>query len=125
VEQLPLLASLLGNDVIHSSDLLLFHRKICKDTKFVGRPRTEDIVPKVAHFMKQFTGSSHVLSASALGSISKNVFGDASKVQLFQQSIKSYLLFQESPPAISVEDDPRMEAGSSSKVRYALAFDYR
>ncbi|CAG0925571.1 unnamed protein product, partial [Notodromas monacha] len=108
VDQLPLLASLLGNDVIHSHDLLLFHRKICKDSKFVGRPRIEDIVPKVIHFMKPFEGSAYSLSQSVLNSISKNVFGDTSRGNLFQQSIYSYALFQAPPPPILVDEAASM-----------------
>jgi hypothetical protein len=78
----------------HSQDLVLFHRRICKDAKFVGKPRAEHIVPKVAHFMRHFKDSSFSLSLTALTSIAKNVFGDPSRAQHLYESIHSYGLFQ-------------------------------
>ncbi|CAG0924575.1 unnamed protein product, partial [Notodromas monacha] len=93
VDQLPLLASLIGNDVVNSQDLVLFHRRICKDAKFVGKPRAEHIVPKVAQFMKHFRDSSFSLSTTALTSIAKNVFGDPARAQLLYESVHSYELF--------------------------------
>ncbi|GLG99191.1 Uncharacterized protein GBIM_05708 [Gryllus bimaculatus] len=91
---LPLLASLVGNDIVRSDDLLPFHQRLCKPKNrnprhnFKGRPSPRDVIYNVAKFIRDNVDERNLFQA--LPMISKRVFGDVGKASHLQLSVRSY-----------------------------------
>ncbi|XP_014286621.1 constitutive coactivator of peroxisome proliferator-activated receptor gamma isoform X2 [Halyomorpha halys] len=90
--ELPLLASLLGNDVISFEDLKPFHHQLL--SRRGGNSRKNWInfgvlIFEVAHFIK-FHVHQLQISRQILETMAHKVFKDSSKWQLLEQSILSY-----------------------------------
>ncbi|XP_013393656.1 uncharacterized protein LOC106161297 [Lingula anatina] len=90
LNQLPILGTLMGNDVIPHSKLLSFHCSILGLTK---RDRTsvtlDKIVPKLASYISEKCRSTRYFSA--VKEVSKNVMKSGQDQTLFIQSIMNYL----------------------------------
>ena len=85
MNQLPLFATLKGNDLIHFKDLSDFHRSL------MNRPRgfidAMDVIPKLAQFIKSYDMQPEQLAMK--------VFNDRRKSKIIQESLDSYRLDDE------------------------------
>lgn len=84
---LPLMATLVGNDVVQVSDLRRFHRKVVGWTK-TSRIDRNILFPQIARYVKQCPPGVDVLQY--LPSISKNVFGSDMGVPKLASSLRIY-----------------------------------
>lgn len=90
--ELPLLASLLGNDVISFEDLKPFHQQLLSRRGENVKKNWVNfgvLIFEVAHFIKFHVRQLHI-SRQILETIAHKVFKDGSKWQLLEQSILSY-----------------------------------
>lgn len=84
---LPLLASLVGNDIVRSDDLLNFHKRLCGHKSY-GRPSQRDVIFNVASFIKNHTDERNLFNSLPL--ISRKVFGHEQNVSQLHLSVRSY-----------------------------------
>ncbi|XP_070577926.1 constitutive coactivator of peroxisome proliferator-activated receptor gamma-like isoform X2 [Ptychodera flava] len=89
ISQLPLLASLLGNDVISRPDLADFHQYLAKG-RVPGFPRLIQIVANYAAYF-----GDRLLSDKDFRDLDSDVFRDSSKFGLLRKSVRSYYLEEE------------------------------
>ncbi|XP_045132827.1 LOW QUALITY PROTEIN: constitutive coactivator of peroxisome proliferator-activated receptor gamma-like [Portunus trituberculatus] len=104
VDQLPLLSCLIGNDVIHQEDLLLFHQQHLRISmhqlhRHHNRPPPEILIPKVATFINNQPPMEQL--NQQLPSLARVVFRDENRAHLLIDGIGMYQLDIETPDEFS------------------------
>lgn len=113
VDQLPVLSCLIGNDVIHQEQLLVFHQQSLKmashHSRHSNRPPPEILIPKVATFMNTNTQSSMEQLLQQLPLLARAVFKDENRVQLLVEGINMYQLDLDAPDEFTPENTEDIE----------------
>ncbi|KAK4306303.1 hypothetical protein Pmani_021854 [Petrolisthes manimaculis] len=123
IDQLPVLSCLIGNDVIHQEDLLLFHQHSLKISshhhhRHSNRPPPEILIPKVATFINNQPSMEQLLNQ--LPVLARAVFRDENKCHLLSEGIKMYKLDLESQDEFSqkIEDTSNMDIMDRVRLRH-------
>ncbi|XP_064098859.1 constitutive coactivator of peroxisome proliferator-activated receptor gamma-like [Macrobrachium nipponense] len=112
VDQLPVLSCLIGNDVIHQEQLIMFHQQSLKMSshhhRHSNRPPPEILIPKVATFMNTQPSMDQLLQQLPL--LARAVFRDESRTPLLVEGIKMYHLNLDGPDEYTdIEDSPDLD----------------
>ncbi|XP_070001097.1 constitutive coactivator of peroxisome proliferator-activated receptor gamma [Penaeus vannamei] len=123
VDQLPVLSCLIGNDVIHQEQLILFHQQSLKVTaphhhRHTQRPPPEILIPKVATFMNTQPPMEQLVHQLPL--LARAVFRDENKAPLLVEGIKMYQLDIDGPDEFTEkpEDQPGMDIMERVRIRH-------
>lgn len=96
VNHLPLLASLMGNDIVDFHQLKAFHHKVLRSS-WMDFSR---LVPEIAKYIRKFPTGDKLLEC--LPEIAEYALRDRSKAELLMSSIKSYSFDEDE----TKDDDP-------------------
>ena len=90
--QLPLFATLKGNDFISFKDLTPFHKLLVGNSRFAN---AMNVIPKLADFIRRKVPRIYPLEGREVEKLALKIFKDRNKAIVMQKSLDSYKLTRE------------------------------